>query len=303
MREKNVATSVRQGLLNLSRKTGEDFQLLLTRYAIERFLFRLGESEHAGRFVLKGAVLFALWTGEMHRPTRDLDLLGFGDSGEEALVGVFRSVCERSVAPDGLAFDPATLEVAPIREDQEYGGQRITVVAKLGSARVDLQIDIGFGDAITPRPEAVTYPTILEMSPPRLRAYPRETVVAEKCEAMVKLGMTNSRMKDFYDLLVIARTFHFEGSVLREAIKATFACRGTAISADMPVALTESFSTDEATIKQWIAFRKRSELVDKVGELHQVITELATFLAPLLEAARDTEPFLATWKAGGPWEG
>ncbi len=302
MSGRNVAASVRQRLLNLSRKTGEDFQLLLTRYAVERLLYRLAESEYAARFVLKGAMLFALWTGEMHRPTRDLDLLGFGDSSEAELTKVFRRLCLPTVADDGLTFSAETVNVEPIREDQEYGGQRVTMVVRLDSARVDLQIDVGFGDAITPRPEPVTYPTILGMDPPRLRAYPRETVVAEKLEAMVKLGLTNSRMKDFYDLAIMARTFPFTGPVLREAITATFTRRGTAIPAASPIALTEAFANDETKQKQWQAFRKRSGIAEKVGDLNGLVAELAAFLAQPLSAASAGREFPLSWQPGGSWE-
>lgn len=301
MTGKNVAASVRQRLLNMSRKTGEDFQLLLTRYAMERLLYRLGESAYVSQFVLKGAMLFALWTGERHRPTRDLDLLGFGDRSAERLAKVFRDICSTADPDDGLAFATDTVAVEPIREDQEYGGQRVTLVVRLGSARVDLQIDIGFGDVITPQAESVTYPVILEMPAPRLRAYPRETVVAEKLEAMVKLGLTNSRLKDFYDLSVMARTFSFAGSVLRDAIAATFARRGTALPKAPPVALTGAFATDDAKRKQWAAFRMRSGLAEKVGELESVVVALAAFLIPPLAAAAAGKDYLLTWKAGGPW--
>jgi len=229
MSGKNVAASVRQRLLNRSRQTGEDFQLLFTRYAIERLLFRLAASEHRDAFVLKGAMLFALWTGEMHRPTRDLDLLGFGDSGEGRLRAVFETLCGVAVMDDGLTFAADSVAVEPIREDQEYGGQRVTVAVTLGQPRIVLQVDVGFGDAVTPAAEEVEYPTLLGMEPPRLRAYPKETVVAEKLEAMVKLGLANTRMKDFYDVLVMARTFPFDGDTLRRAITATFARRGTAV--------------------------------------------------------------------------
>jgi hypothetical protein len=302
MSGKNVAASVRQRLLNLGRASGADFQLLLTRYAVERLLYRLGRSEYASRFVLKGAALFALWTGEAHRPTRDLDLLGFGDASAEGLAGVFRDLCSAAVPDDGLAFSPDTVTVEPIREGQEYGGQRVKFVARLGSARVELQVDVGFGDAVTPRPEPVTYPTLLGTDAPRLRAYPRETVVAEKLEAMVKLGLTNSRMKDFYDLWVLARAFPFAGPVLRDAIAATFARRGTVFPAAPPVALTSAFAADEAKRKQWSAFRTRSGLADKAGELEGVVAELATFLSPPLAAAASAEEFPLTWPAGGPWK-
>jgi Nucleotidyl transferase AbiEii toxin, Type IV TA system len=196
-------------------------------------------------------MLFVLWTGEMHRPTRDLDLLGFGDGSAEELARVFRSLCSAALPDDGLTFSADTVNVEPIREDQEYGGQRVTMVVQLGSARVSLQVDVGFGDAITPGAESVTYPTILGMDPPRLRAYPRETVVAEKLEALVKLGLTNSRMKDFYDLAIMARTFPFTGSVLRDVIVATFTRRGTALPSTSPVALTGAFPKDQTKGKQW----------------------------------------------------
>ena len=181
----NTAASVRQRRLNLSRQSGEDFQRLLTRYGVERLLDRLSRSDHESRFVLKGALLFSLWTGELHRPTRDLNLLAFGENSQEDLAEVFRSLCAVEVPADGLLFSAATVAVEPIREEQEYGGQRVRMEARLGQARIDLQVDVGFGDVITPKAEAVDYPTILGMNPPRLHAYPRETVVAEKLEALV----------------------------------------------------------------------------------------------------------------------
>lgn len=301
MSGRNVAHSVRQRLLNLSKKSGEDFQLLLTRYAVERLLYRLARSAHRDSFVLKGAMLFALWTGEMHRPTRDLDLLGFGDAGAARLTDVFRSLCGLAVEDDGLSFDAATVAVEAIREDQEYGGQRVKFDARLGQARITLQVDVGFGDAITPGAEEVEYPTLLGMDPPRLRAYPKETVVAEKVEAMVQLGIANSRMKDFYDLLVMARTFSFEGETLRRAIEATFARRGTVLPSEPPVALTAVFATDDSKAKQWKAFCKRSGLEKGAGELGVMVTELSAFLLPVLHSSQRGEPFSSTWDAGGPW--
>lgn len=303
MSGKNVAHSVRQRLLNMSRSTGEDFQLLLTRYAVERLLYRLGESEHASGFVLKGAMLFALWTGHLHRPTRDLDLLGFGDPSADRLGNIFRELCRAAVPEDGLEFAGDTVEVRPIREEQEYGGQRVTLLVRLGSARVDLQVDVGFGDAITPAAEAVEFPTLLGMDRPRLRAYPRETVVAEKLEAMVQLGLTNSRMKDFYDVVVLARTFAFAGPVLVDAVRATFGRRKTALPAVPPVALTDAFAADDAKRRQWAAFRKRggSEVGKVVGDLDGVVAEVRAFLAPVLAAAAGGGGFPLRWPPGGPW--
>jgi hypothetical protein len=298
---KDMAASVRQRLLNLSRRSGEDFQRLLTRYGMERLLDRLSRSEHAPRFVLKGALLFGLWTGELLRPTRDIDLLGFGDSGAEGIAEVFRSLCALEVADDGLVFSAETISVEPIREDQEYGGQRVKFEARLGQARIDLQVDIGFGDAITPGAESVAYPTLLGMEPPRLRAYPRETVVAEKLEAMVQLGMANSRMKDFFDLAVLGRTFAFAGPVLRDAIVATFRRRGTAVPTDLPIALGDAFAKDGAKLAQWKAFVSRNGLEARAGDLGQVIGELAGFLGPPLLAAAKGAGFERRWEPAGPW--
>jgi predicted nucleotidyltransferase component of viral defense system len=208
---KDVGASVRARLLGLARERKEDFQLVLTRYANERLLFRLAQSPHASRFVLKGAALFTVWTGEPHRATRDIDLLGFGDPSEEALRSLFAEVLALEVAEDGVQFDLGSMTVGPIREDQEYGGVRIVLGAQLTSAKVRLQIDVGFGDAITPDAVVVSLPALLDFPAPRLRAYPRETVVAEKTEAMVKLGLANSRMKDFYDLVILSRMFEFLG--------------------------------------------------------------------------------------------
>lgn len=298
----NIAHSVRQKLLNLSKKSGEDFQVLLNRYGVERLLYRLAWSEHREHFVLKGAMLFALWTGEMHRPTRDLDLLGFGDSVAGRLAEVFTSLCELAVDDDGLVFDSATVEVESIREDQEYGGQRVKFNANLGQARIALQIDVGFGDAVTPRIEEVEYPTLLGTGRLRLRAYPKETVVAEKLEAMVQLGMANSRMKDFYDLMVVSRMFSFEGEQLRQALVATFSRRGTALPSVPPVALTAAFASDNAKVKQWKAFCKRSGLNDMDGELDSVVQGLSAFLLPVLFSARGGEPITSKWIPGGPWK-
>jgi predicted nucleotidyltransferase component of viral defense system len=295
----NLAASVRQRLMNVARQQGEDFQLVLTRYLIERLLYRLAQSPHAERFLLKGAMLFTLWTGRTHRPTRDLDLLGRGDAGPEALGEVFRDLCSLEVEPDGAEFAADTLEVEAIREDQEYQGQRVHVEGRLGNARVRLQVDVGVGDTVTPGPQHVRYPTLLEMPAPELKAYPKETVVAEKLQAMVMLGMANSRMKDFFDLSVLAREFEFEGPILCQAIEATFKRRGTEIPAE-PIALTVAFTGDAAKQTQWKAFLRRSGL-DGSLDLASVVTAMREFLLRPLDALRQGRPFESQWSAGGPW--
>jgi Nucleotidyl transferase AbiEii toxin, Type IV TA system len=256
-RPRNMAASVRARLADLARKEHEDFQLVLTRYAIERLLYRLTRTEYATEFVLKGAMLFRLWADQPHRPTRDLDLLGRGDPSVDRLAAVFRAVCGATVEDDGLLFDPAAVTAGKIKEDQEYEGVRVECVVRLGQARIDLQVDVGFGDAITPGPVTVQYPALLDLPAPELAAYPRETVVAEKFQAMVMLGIANSRMKDFFDLWVLARSFAFAGPTLADAIRATFVRRKTPVPAAPPLALTAEFGTDRGKVTQWAAFLKK----------------------------------------------
>jgi hypothetical protein len=226
---KNIGASVRARLLKLAKERREDFQLLLSRYVNERLLHRLSVSDHSSQFVLKGAALFTLWTGRAHRATRDLDLLGFGASTEARLRAIFEEVLLMDVEDDGVVFDAGSIDVGPIREDQEYGGVRLLFRAKVATAVVRVQVDVGFGDAITPGPELVEFPGLLDFRVPTLRAYPRATAVAEKVGALVKLGLANSRMKDFFDIVVMARMFTFDGGELARAIRSTFERRGTAL--------------------------------------------------------------------------
>jgi predicted nucleotidyltransferase component of viral defense system len=297
----NLPASIRQRLLNLSRELGEDFNLTLTRYGTERLLYRLSHSERADQFVLKGALLLSLWTDRLRRPTRDLDLLAFGDSSQEALAQLFRAICIADVEADGLIFDPDSVRVTEIREAQEYGGQRVQMTATLGRARIHLQVDIGFGDVITPAAQDVEYPSLLGLPSPRLRVYPRETVIAEKLEAMVILGMANSRMKDFYDVWMMSLELEFSGQTLSRAIQATFQRRRSELPRAVPTALTEEFATDSAKGRQWRAFLSRNRLdVGGIG-LAQIIQEIRLFLMPPVTAAANGRELEENWPAGGPW--
>jgi hypothetical protein len=300
-RPKNMAASVRARLTALARDRKEEFQLVLTQYAIERLLYRLTRTVHAGEFVLKGAVLFRLWADSPHRPTRDLDLLGRGEPSIERLAAVFRDVCAAAVEDDGLVFDPETVAVGRIKEDQEYEGVRVECVVKLGQARIDLQVDVGFGDAVTPGPVTVKYPALLDLPAPELAAYPRETVVAEKFQAMVSLGIANSRMKDFFDVWVLARSFGFGGPVLADAIRATFARRKTPVPAAPPLALTAEFGTEKSKVVQWQAFLKKGRLDAGGATLAQVCEFLAGFMMPPAQAVAGGTGFGHDWTAGGPW--
>lgn len=297
----NVAASVRQRLLNRARTEHEDFQYLLTRFALERLLFRLSASRHAPTFVLKGAMLFSVWTNVRHRVTRDVDLRGSGPPDLDRLEAIFRELCTLQVPDDGIVLRPETIRAFRIREDQEYEGVRVTLVATLERARLDLQVDVGFGDAITPSPQETALPTLLDFPAPVLRTYPRETVVAEKLHAMVDLGMANSRMKDFFDLLFLAQHFDFEGRLLVSATRATFERRRTALPNDIPPALSPVFFTDAGKQTQWRAFLRRTGLVSSGGDLSEVVERLAVFLLPVLEAAKLPGSWEARWAAGDRW--
>ena len=239
----NIAASIRQRLLNKAMETGRPFNEMLQYFAIERFLYRLAQSPHAGTFVLKGAVMFTAWQAPVSRPTMDIDLLGFTNNSIDAMVAVTQAICTQVVEPDGLTFEHGSVEGACIVEDANYAGVRVRFRGSLGTARITMQLDIAFGDVVVPQPVTIAYPTILPLPAPRLRGYSRESAIAEKFEGMVKLGRLNSRMKDFFDVWPLARQFDFEGRTLATAMAQTFATRRTVVPAE-PIALTDAFAAD-----------------------------------------------------------
>jgi hypothetical protein len=297
---KDMAASIRGRLQDAARASRRPFQEVLEYYAMERFLYRLAQSPHAGRFVLKGALMFRVWGAPASRPTRDIDLLARLENTVEAVVPVFRDMCGFAVEPDGMVFDPASVAGALINEDADYAGVRVTFLGTLQNARVAMQVDIGFGDLVVPGPIPTDYPTLLTLPAPRLSGYPRETVVAEKFEAMVKLGLVNSRMKDFYDLWLLARQFDFDGGILARAVAQTFAHRKTTMP-PLPFALTSAFAADPAKRAQWKGFVRRARLDGAPAELVAVTGELGPFLLPVAEAVTAGDPFDRRWQAGGPW--
>lgn len=301
--KRNKGHSVFQRLLNYARTNEENFNLLLTRYGIERFLYRLSISSFADRFILKGASLFLVWKGQNYRVTRDADLLGFGPADTEHLSMVFRELCGvASVSVDGIEFLPDTVEAIPIREEQEYDGIRVTLVGVLHRARISLQIDIGYGDIITPEPEKIEFPTLLDAPPPKLLAYPRYTMIAEKLDAIVRLGMINSRMKDFYDLWLLRKLFTYDGKTLRDAVNNTFNRRSTQLPRGVPVAFTDEFRKDPQKQVQWRAFVRKSEPEILPGNLDTTIGEIVTFLMPVLNAIQNSSDFRSTWNLYGAWQ-
>jgi len=297
----NVAASVRARLLQLSKAREEDFTLTLMNFAAERFLFRLSRSRCRDQFVLKGAMLFAVRIGERYRPTRDLDLLGTGEATEEAVAKAVREIVTTPTDDDGVVFDVESLQVFPIRQDDRYGGIRAVLDAHLAAARIHVQIDIGFGDAITPAAADLEFPTLLaDMPAPRVFAYPTETIIAEKVEAMVDLGISNSRMKDFADVAMAARRLAFDGSILVEAMRATFGRRRTPLPDTDMGPLSDEFVQDANAQRNWKAFASRTG-VREFDSLAHVVDELRVFLARPLALARTRDPFGARWEPGGPW--
>jgi predicted nucleotidyltransferase component of viral defense system len=298
---KNIATSIRQKLLNRSRESGEDFMLTLTRYAGVRLLYRLSCSEYADRFILKGAMLFSIWTDEPYRPTRDLDFLdNHGTPSVGELRQILSEICLTEVESDGLEFDPETIRVDEIREGQAYQGLRVRLEARLGQARIPVQADIGFGDVVTPEAVEIEFPTLLDLPAPRAYVYPRESVIAEKLESMVHLGMPNSRMKDFADIFALAKKYDFDGFVLAKAISATFKRRKTNIPSEMPLALSDEFAHEKQ--KNWQGFLNKTRPRHSRAEFSETITFLRKFLLPPMQALHDGKQFNSTWRAGEGWK-
>lgn len=301
MSARDLGASVRQRLLNQSRVQNRPFQELLQYFAMERFLYRLSKSPYADRFILKGALLLTAWRAPASRPTMDIDLAGRTNNQPDHIKEVVSAVCGVASDPDGIEFNRGSIEVGRIKEDADYEGVRVRFHAILAGARIPMQLDIGFGDVITPGPAEVEYPTILDFPAPILRAYPKETVVAEKLEALTALGLLNSRMKDYYDLALLSRMYSFDGGRLAEAIVATFRHRGTKIEAE-PIGLTQAYCDDVARALQWRAFVRRSRFGDEVSDLKCLIDEIRPFLIPILSNIAANTSFKARWKPGGPWE-
>lgn len=280
----NLAASVRARLQNRARADNVNFQQILTRFALERLLYRLSISRHRDQFLLKGALLFDLWFHEPHRPTQDVDFLGYGSDDLVRIADVFRDICAVKVQ-DGIDFHPASVRAGEIRLAANYGGVRVNLLGTLAGARCPVQADIGFGDAVTPGPEDTVYPTLLpDLPAASLRVYPKYTVVAEKFHAIVQLGIENSRMKDFFDLWILTREPHLDSSILRQAIAATFDRRGTAVPTVTPLGLSDEFISDRLKQSQWQGFASKNQI--QVPPLDQVITHLRKYFASMRITAK-----------------
>ena len=289
---KDLAASVRARLLNIAKAQGADFNQVLVRFALERILYRLSQSAHADHFLLKGALLFTLWYDMPHRTTRDADLLGFGPSDLESIAQTFRDIASVEVE-DGITFDAASVSVEEIRKDAGYAGARVLITGGIAKARCKTQIDIGFGDAVTPGPVHAVYPVLIaDLPAPRLRTYPVYTVIAEKLHAIALLGMTNSRLKDYLDLWVLLDREALNANTLARAIAATFIRREMPVPTELPIGLTDEFATDLSRQAMWHAFLKKYEIT--ITPLSDVVAKLRAILEPALgQAATCSDP--ASW--------
>jgi hypothetical protein len=295
--KKNTAASVHQRLLDKARQSSRPFNDILQHFAIERFLYRLSQTPNVDRFILKGALMFSVWGGQLTRPTMDIDLLGKIENSPEMIGTAMRDACQVKVEPDGLSFQPETITASRIIEDADYEGIRVRVRGNLGTARFSMQIDIGFGDVIIPGPIKVEYPSLLNFPSAELKGYSIETTIAEKFQAMVKLGIVNSRMKDFYDIWFLSRKFDFTADTLSEAIKKTFFNRKTPIPISLRV--FDTFIKEDTNKQvQWRAFLKKAKLTEAPELFEKIIEEIRTFLEPVITHLGEKQ---GTWKAPGPW--
>jgi len=291
-------------LRNLARERGTDVNALLVQYAVERLLYRVSESGYGDQFILNGAMLFRLWMGSLHRPTQDVDLLGFGDAQPDQLIATFQKILRAFDDPqDGITYDSDAITATEIRDGQDYPGVRMRIPALLGNARVVVRVDVGFGDAVTPEAQIHEFPTLLGHEAPHIRAYPQETSIAEKLEAIASIGLVNSRMKDYYDILIMSQRFAFDGQTLVNAIRATFERRNTPIPGGLPEGLGDEFANDAMKQAQWKAFIKRSQLTDAPEELPGAVHLIRLFLEQPLLAASSGDLFAYKWNTTQGWIG
>lgn len=295
---KNSAASILARLKNVSKERGLDHTQTLTQYAIERLLYRLSLSQYRDRFVLKGAMLFVLWEDNAFRTTRDLDLLGYGEITIETVRVMFQEVAGIEAPEDFLLFDPNSIEVAEIRALEEYVGVRVSLRASIEKARIKVQVDIGVGDSVAAANDNAMFPTLIDLPAPTLQAYSKESVMAEKFHAIWRLGMLNTRMKDYYDLFHLISHYEFDGQRVYEAIEGTFSRRGTSLDNTLPAGLAEEFLSDTTKQTQWKAFLRKSKLSDASPDLEVVVAALVRFLKPLLAACVKDAPLEMRWGAG-----
>jgi predicted nucleotidyltransferase component of viral defense system len=298
---KNLPASIHRRLLNKAKAEDRPFNELLQYFTMERFLYRLSKSKYANKFILKGALMVITWEASPSRPTSDIDLLGLTKNEPANIEAIVRDICTVEVVPDGIDFDVKSVQVETTTDVAEYPGVRARLQARLGPARVPLQLDIGFGDPIVPGPETFDYPVLLDLPAPRLKGYSRESVVAEKLESIVRFGMLNSRLKDFYDIWLMANRLDFDGGELGAAIQATFSNRNRNVDT-AAISQIEEYAGDKARASQWVAFCRKNRLTPEPPDLARTVATIVRFIGPLIIAISSGEHCKDKWLAGGPWQ-
>ncbi len=309
----NLPASIHQKLLNIAKRTNRPFTEVLRYYTLERYLYRLARSPFADKFVLKGALMFAVWKAPRSRSTKDIDLLGRMENDVDTLVRIAKTICRQAVEPDGVQFDETSVVGERIIEEAEYSGVRIKISGTLGTSRLGLQTDIAFGDDVYPAPTTITFPTLIGSPAPRLRGYSRESVIAEKYHIMFDRGMLNSRLKDYYDVWLLIRQYDFDGKTIAQAIQHTFKKRGASLaersSEDLdkgahagPIDILRNFSEDASKASQWRVYLRNNRLDDAPGELKEAVKAITEYLGPITMALAGGRTFNRTWKAPGPWK-
>lgn len=299
---KNLPESIKSRLRNKAKESNRLYSEVLQYYCIERFLYRLSCSKYADKFILKGALMFMVWQIPERRTTLDIDFLAVYDNQVSAIEEVIKDVCLISVTPDGLVFDPKTVKGQSIREEMEYKGVRIKFIGLLDRSRIPMQIDVGFGDVVYPNPKVIRYPVILDLPEPNLKAYPVESLVSEKFEAMVKLSLLNSRMKDYYDIWLLIHKFDFNGQKLAGALKKTFNSRNTTLPKTIPIFAEEIYDERSDRQKLWKAFLNKNDIKHAPGKLSDIAREIEKFLIKPLNAINKKIKFSKVWKSPGPWK-
>jgi hypothetical protein len=299
---KNLEASVRGRLQNKAKETNRPFSEVLQYYGMERFLYRFSQSEYSGIFVLKGALMFTVWDVKERRTTVDIDFLANYDNKIDEIEQVVKDICKVKVASDGLIFDLGSVKGRKIKEDADYEGVRVKFVGSLERSKIPMQIDFGFGDVIHPSARKIKFPVILDLPGPELYGYTPESVVAEKFEAMIKLGIVNSRMKDFYDIWIMTRQFNFEGKALIQAIRKTFKKRKTDLPISAPLFLPQMYDKGSQNNLRWKAFLKAEQIRNTPPELSDVAKAIEIFLIKPIEAIHEDKDFSGEWKVPGPWK-
>jgi len=300
-RYKNIAASVRQRLLNNARETNRPFAEVLQYFAMERFLYRLTKSPYSENLILKGALMLIAWEAPLTRPTMDIDMLGRIENDVDNIVSIIQEICLKEVEPDGIIFDTDSVAGERIREDADYEGIRVRFKGSLDTAQFTMQLDIGFGDVVVPSVEATNYPTILDLPVPHLQGYSKESMIAEKFEAMIKLGVLNSRMKDFFDIWLLSRQFDFDGTTLAKAIAKTFSTRGTDLQPD-PTAFGDTFAKDATKDSQWRGFIRKNRMENTPHDFEEIVNAVSAFLKPIADCLSKSKDFTDKWNPPGPWQ-